>query len=107
MTNNLVQGLSSPDEMLREGIIMANRSPLKGEGSENTKMRRFLEHFGAKPAIIASIWTRLHLKFDQNKMMKISKVFHILWSLLFMKTYATQSVLCSIAGGIDEKTFRK
>jgi hypothetical protein len=32
---------------------------------------------------------------------------HMLWGILFMKVYAKETALCSLAGGVDEKTFRK
>jgi len=32
---------------------------------------------------------------------------HLLWGLLFLKVYATESILCGIVGGVDEKTFRE
>ena len=32
---------------------------------------------------------------------------HMLWSLLFLKTCGKETMLSSMAGGIDEKTFRK
>ena len=31
---------------------------------------------------------------------------HLLWTLLFLKTYATEPILCALVGGVDEKTFR-
>ena len=32
---------------------------------------------------------------------------HILWALMFLKTYWKESTLSTMAGGVDEKTWRK
>ena len=32
---------------------------------------------------------------------------HLLLCLMFLKIYATETVLCTMAGGVEEKTFRK
>ena len=31
----------------------------------------------------------------------------MLWGLMFLKIYASEGVLATLAGGVDEKTFRK
>lgn len=62
---------------------------------------RFKAFFGVSPSICAMAWQHLKtsLPTDYNEM-------HLLWALLFLKCYNTESVNCSIAG-CDEKTFRK
>ena len=30
---------------------------------------------------------------------------HLLWTLLFLKTYSNQKILCSLAGGVNATTF--
>ena len=37
----------------------------------------------------------------------IRKPTHLLWALLFLKTYSTEPTLASRVGGVDEQTFRK
>ena len=32
---------------------------------------------------------------------------HLFWALLFLKSYATESILTRVVGGVDKKTFRK
>ena len=32
---------------------------------------------------------------------------HLLWALMLLKLYAAESVLRTLAGGVDEKTYRK
>jgi len=32
---------------------------------------------------------------------------HLLWALMFMKVYGKESMHCTMAGAVDEKTFRK
>jgi hypothetical protein len=32
---------------------------------------------------------------------------HLLWTLMFLKTYAKQKVLCALAGAVRDETFQK
>lgn len=63
-------------------------------------MSRFKAHFGVSPSICSMAWNHLKqdLPRDYNEM-------HLLWALLFLKCYNTDSVNCGMAG-CDEKTFR-
>ena len=36
-----------------------------------------------------------------------AKPVHLLWALMFMKLYCSESVLAALAGGVHEQTFRK
>ena len=68
----------------------------------NTVMqRRFRSMFGVSSAVCAAVWDSL-----ANELPTGGCPIHLLWSLLFLKTYATEHVNSSIAG-VDEKTFRK
>jgi hypothetical protein len=38
---------------------------------------------------------------------KIGEPCHLLWALLLLKTYETESVLAGLCGGVNEDTFHK
>lgn len=63
--------------------------------------RRFKSFFGISPSICAKSW--MHLK---NYLTPDNKEIHLLWALLFLKCYNTESVNSSMVG-CDEKTYRK
>ena len=65
--------------------------------------RRFRGNFGTTPAICVILWDMITP--DEN-MPKGFKCCHLLWALMFLKLYASEHVLCSMAE-CDEKTFRK
>ena len=70
--------------------------------NEVNKMR-FLAHFGTTPGICAYLWKTITLHPKDPS----PKYFHLLWALLFLKLYETESVLAGMVGGVDEKTLRK
>ena len=59
----------------------------------------FVQHFGASAAVCSDVWRYATL-------VPGTRPVHILWALLFMKTYLTETILCSIVG-VTVKTFRK
>ncbi len=75
------------------------------EYSPNVMLRRFREHFGCDPAVASYLWNRI--KGKNKEKLKQSRPEHLLWALLFMKLYLSESSLCSMCGCKDEKTFRK
>ena len=81
------------------GNDLMNRS---GDGSSDTFARRFKSHFGTRPEICADIWLRL----DPPSLPAGAKIVHLLWALMLLKVYATESVNCSVVGGVDEQTWR-
>lgn len=60
--------------------------------------------FGAKPDVIAELWTRIN---PEKNMPKGHKPKHILWMLIFLKLYDQEEINSVKVGGVDEKTFRK
>ena len=71
------------------------------DGSDFTAHRRFRGVFGVSPDVCASVWTILGTAMPYGATPK-----HLLWSLFFLKCYATEHVNATVAG-TDEKTFRK
>ena len=75
------------------------------EGSALTHDRRFRSNFGTSPEGCAAIWNLLD-PYTTITTKGLSPK-HLLWALMFLKVYAKESIHCSMAGGVDEKTFRK
>lgn len=65
------------------------------------QQRRFRALFGVDPKICCEIWSRL-----PRRLLNTADPTHLLWSLLFLKTYANEDVLCVITQS-DHKTLRK
>ena len=86
--------------------ITSDRQFVKGLApwiSPLTRFRRFKAHFRISPLVLSRAWDLMDVENDgpiggQRK--------HLLWALLFLKTYMTESVLAKMVG-VDEKTYRK
>ena len=88
----------SPEDFFSEGLKIMKRQ--KDSKSLNTTWsRRFSSHFGVCPVIVSIIWASLESR------LPASTFIHLLWALLFLKVYATESVLSGMVGA-DEKTYR-
>jgi hypothetical protein len=55
--------------------------------------------------VVADVWNRLVEKDDQE-LESAGAPFPLLWALLFLKQYPTESVLCKLVGMKDEGTVR-
>lgn len=67
--------------------------------SEAAGLRKFRAFFGISPKLCEIIWCQIEDKpFG-------SKPKHLLWSMLFLKTYSTESINAAIVKA-DEKTYR-
>ena len=76
----------------------------KKERCENTENRDFREFFGRGCYVASRIYEMLlfHSLFPEGR-----HPCHFLWSLILMKIYGKERNLCTLAGGVDTKTFRK
>lgn len=63
--------------------------------------RDFTSLFGCRPEVCALAWNLLDVDQVDNEV----EFKHFLWALMFMKTYAKETTLCSIAG-VCRKTYR-
>ena len=59
----------------------------------------FKSHFGTLPGVCAFVWDKIH------RHCAPSEFYHLLWALLFIKTYSTESVLKGKVGVRDEETY--
>jgi len=70
---------------------------------EYTIHRRFVACFGCTIHIAAMLWCILDV---DNLGPDNAKIHHLLWTLMFLKTYETNNILASIFD-VDEQTYRK
>lgn len=96
--------ISQTEEEFRSiGISMMRREKAQNK-SEISFLRRWKEHFGIRPRLIAHIWDTL---LDKTMLLEIgASKKHLLWALMFLRLYLTEKVNCSLAGCLDEGTFR-
>jgi hypothetical protein len=78
----------------------------KNEANLQKQFRYYQSLFGCSPDVTAEIWYRLAPReVGETSLVKGAEPQHLLWALLFMKLYANQDALCSMVGGVDDKTF--
>jgi hypothetical protein len=80
-----------------------HRGPDK-ERSIQTEELEFRQFFGCGVIVFINLW---ELLVTTDLIPLGGTIEHLLWSLMFLKTYAKQKVLCSLAGGVSDETFRK
>jgi len=72
--------------------------------SSNSEDREFCDFFGCCDSVCLVLWEmmvdKLHLPPGGN-------IEHLLWALMFLKSYGKQKVMSALAGGVDPQTFRK
>lgn len=69
-------------------------------GAAPVVLRDFVSLFGVSPRVCAAVWNCT--SFDHDV-----KLRHLLWGLLFLKTYMKETPLMNIACCTCRKTFRK
>lgn len=77
---------------------------LFGKGTSKNSLfpiRAYLSLFGASPHIVWIVWNKIRIRIAED-----AKPLHLLCTLLFLKTYETESVL-SVMTGLSPKTMRK
>ena len=70
--------------------------------SARTEDARFRAHFGTSPNVCCDLWNKIG-----GNNIEGAKPVHLLWALMLLKLYCAESVLCTLAGGVHEQTFRK
>jgi hypothetical protein len=85
----------TPTTFLHHGKFILGR---QNEGSAHCE-RRFRALFGCSWQTCNAIWHRCRLSVK-------AKPYHLLWALLFLKTYESEDVLCILVR-TTRKTFRK
>jgi hypothetical protein len=91
----------TPDDYKQLGSDIMTRST---GGSSPVFERRWIAHFGVEVFVCVDVWKRLRINKEgpENAEPK-----HLLWALLLLKQYGTESDLAGKCEGVDEQTFRK
>ena len=79
-----------------------NQSTMK-EGIGDSD-RRYASFFGSNPEVCNIAWGLLN---RYGLLPEGGHEEHMMWTLIFLKTYKTENNLAALLGGIDEKTLRK
>ena len=91
---------TTANDFYQFGMSIIAREPSK----KNNNNRTFRSFFGCDPDTVNFVWRAIMAR--HGGVIKGSHCQHLLWALLFMKTYATEEVLSSMCSA-DPKTFRK
>jgi hypothetical protein len=74
------------------------------ERSLLTEERDFRASFGCGVIVLLSLW---ELLMAHDMLPPGGTLEHLLWTCMFLKVYGNQRTLCTMAGGVDQETFRK
>jgi len=95
------------DDFQELGAEIMNRSPESSTSdfeSNRSFARRWVSHFELVPYVVAKVWGMLAIEAEEKD--AGAKPVHLLWALLLLKTYNTETVLAGICE-VHEDTFRK
>mmetsp|Transcript_13384 Transcript_13384/g.25123 ORF Transcript_13384/g.25123 Transcript_13384/m.25123 type:complete len:294 (+) Transcript_13384:69-950(+) len=93
--------LIQPSTFFLRGMVYAgNNEKMENIQFNATNYSRFRSHYGTSPGVCAICWNQIANTLPQHMVYS-----HLLWALMFLKVYATESVLASKCG-VDEKTYR-
>jgi hypothetical protein len=84
------------------GEIMARSTD--GGRSAAVFEARFVTFFGVICIVVANVWNCLVDKGDPE--LESAEPFHLLWGLLFLKQYPSETLFCKLVGVQDEGTVR-
>jgi len=88
------------------GLEILNRNrPTLDTRWTTVNQRRWSTNFGTSPSICQVIWGLITSN-NEEPLPNGANFFHILWTLLFLKLYMSESVLSGLVG-VDEKSYRK
>jgi hypothetical protein len=87
----------------RFALMIMKKKESYADGSQF--MLDFYSLFGASPKICSILWQMILHK-NNNGLQDGASPEHLLWALLFMKTYTTEPIMCSMVG-VSRKTLRK
>jgi hypothetical protein len=98
------QRMAPPDAafFLSVGQTLCNRN-IKQGAAIMPQVRKFRSKFGTGPEVCAALWLLLFPDLIADE----KACAHILWALMWLKTYAKEEPLTLLGGGVDAKTYRK
>jgi hypothetical protein len=92
------------DDFMRLGRSIWSKDPVKSKALA-TEDRKFREFFGCSNEVACILWIELT---TNDLLPDKGTTEHLLWTLLFMKVYAKENTLASLADGKpDPKTFQR
>jgi hypothetical protein len=100
----------APKAFLSIGLNVAHRQESIQQvkipivSGKNTREIRFRALFGVSSDVCSHVWEYI-ITFQPDNVPKKTKPDHLLWCLLFLKTYDSETVLSTVVG-VTEKTFR-
>ena len=90
-----------------DDFLLLSRSITNRTQSRSTSVRKYKSHFGIDPSVTSEAWNLIFVERSHRIATHLLiQPIHFLWTLLFLKTYATVDVLASLTGS-DAKTIRK
>ena len=92
----------SGDDFLREARLIWRRQDLNRAHSAATEDRDYREMFGCSVEVTMIAWDYLSM---HGLLPEAGRVEHMLWALMWMKVYGHRKTMCTLAGGVDYKTF--
>jgi hypothetical protein len=97
----------SSDDFFLDGLNLVARQyrNISTFNLNETNLKKFKSLFGVSPQLASILWERVFCQYPPCTDVLLFPV-HLLWSLMFMKTYANETVLASYIGK-DAKTVRK
>ena len=100
-TTNATSMNVEPVEFLKVGLQYMGRRICATcvKDVKETDQRRFRASFGASPEVCVELWQMTYASLPVLLTFE-----HLLWAFLFLKIYASESVLAGIVG-VDEKTY--
>ena len=88
--------ITSSNAFLHIGInLISKENAMKRKEGINKLKQNFRGSFGVSCDVASYLWEHLHA---YNKLKKRTLSVHLLWALLFMKSYAVESLLTQIIG---------
>ena len=69
-----------------------------------TEDRDFRELFGCGAIVAYTGWEKL---LEHSLLPANGYLYHLLWALMLMNVYGKERTICTLAGGVDKKIFRK
>ena len=87
------------DNLLHEGSNIISATP-----NDKEFIRKWRSFYGFSPEVCFEIWVLLE---KHSCLPPRPQYCHLLWALLLLKTYSTDSVSCALLNGCDLKTWYK
>jgi hypothetical protein len=97
-------------EQIREtgAAIMKRESYVKYNiGSKQVFNSRWTQFFGVEDVVCMKAWNMMRINPFDDEEVRQAEIKHMLWGLMWLKGYDTESRMLNHAGCKDEGTFRK